>query len=545
MTETPGPPLAGGPSAQESETATIYGRAGVVMMFTALSRVLGMVRDLAIAHRFGAVGATDAWVQAFRVPNALRRLTAEGSMTIAFIPIYVEVREKEGRVAAQRFAQRVLMAVLLATGVLTVLGVVFSEALTLVTSPGFSGQPEKFALTALLIRWTFPYLMMVSLVAWSMGVLNSEGRYAAPAAAPIFLNLGIVAGVLWMTDWFPQPILAVAAGVLIGGACQMALQVPSLLGTGLRPLPRLDWGDPHLRRLLRLLGPSLLSVAVYELNIIVLGIIASFLPSGQIFHYNNATRLTELVMGLFAFAFATAGLPSLSEHIARQDWRAVAQTARLTFSAAFFTALPAMVGLIVAGPAVVSMLYLHGAYTAADVLATTGTLRVLALGMPAVAAVRVMVPIYYALQDSRTPAILSLLGVAVTAALGWELSRRWDVLGLAAGLTVGTWVYCLALVWGLRGKSAALQGWFPFSPVAKQLLSCAAVAAYAYVAVGFGDWRLGPGSPENWAVLAATVGGAVLVYGGSAWLLGEPEVRNWLALARRVARYRKRDPGGR
>ena len=189
------------------------------------------------------------------------------------------------------------------------------------------------------------------------------------------------------------------------------------------------------------------------------------------------------------------------------------------------------------------MLYLHGAYTVADVLATTDTLRVLALGMPAVAAVRVMVPIYYALRDSRTPAILSLLGLAVTAALGWELSRRWEVLGLAAGLTAGTWVYCLALVWRLRGKSAALQGWFPLSAVAKQLLSCAGVAAYAYWAMGFGDWGLGPASPENWAVLATTVGGAVIVYGGSAWLLGEPEVRNWLALAKRVARFRKRDPG--
>jgi putative peptidoglycan lipid II flippase len=516
------------------ETAAIYRRAGIVTFFTALSRVLGMARDLVIAHRFGASGATDAWVQAFRIPNALRRLTAEGSMTIAFVPVYVDVREREGAAAAGRFAQRVLGVVIAVTGLLTLLGMGFSDPLTLMFSPGFTSDPDKFALTSELIRWSFPYLLLVSLVAWAMGVLNSEHRYAAPAAAPIFLNLGIIAAVLAMTGAFEQPILAVSAGVLIGGVAQVILQVPSLSRAGAPLTPRFDWRDPHVARLMRLLGPSLLSVAVYELNIIVLGVIASYLPSGQIFHYNNATRLTELAMGLFTFAFATAGLPSLSEHVARTDWRSVSATVRLTFSAVLFTTLPSMAGLASAAPAIVSMLYLHGAYGQADVESTAAVLQLMALGMPAVAAVRIMIPIYYALNDSRTPALLSLLGLGVTGLLGWELSRIWEVRGLALGLTAGSWAYCLAMALRLRGRESALAGWFPRASLARQCLSASAVALFAAWVTSAGDWARGPHSVWNWIVFVAAVAGAVAVYAGANFALGEPEVRNWIVLLRRV-----------
>ena len=280
----------------------------------ALHRLLEGRTGMVIAHRLGAGGATDAWVQAFRIPNALRRLTAEGSMTIAFVPTYVRVREQQGPEAAREFAQRVLGIVLAATVVLSAGGMAFSDQLTPVFSPGFIDQQEKFFLTSSLIAWTFPYLVFISLVAWAMGVLNSEGRFAAPAAAPVFLNLGIIVAVLGFSGFFPQPVLAIAGGVLVGGILQMVLQVPSLVAVRLRLLPRWGWTDENVRGLMRLLIPSLFGVAVYEINIIVLGIIASFLPTGQIFHYHNALRMTELVLGLFAFSFTMAGLPRLSEH---------------------------------------------------------------------------------------------------------------------------------------------------------------------------------------------------------------------------------------
>jgi putative peptidoglycan lipid II flippase len=518
------------------EAAQLYGFAGVVTFYTLLSRVLGMARDLVIAHRFGATGATDAWVQAFRIPNALRRLTAEGSVTIAFVPTYVRVRTEQGPAAARDFARRVLGLVLAATLVLCALGMAFSEALTAVFSPGFRADPVKFDLAARLLQGMFPYLLLVSLVAWAMGVLNSAGRFAAPAAAPIFLNLGIIVAVLGFAQRLAEPILAVAWGIVAGGMVQVLLQLPSLRAVGVRPWPLGGWRDPALRRLFALLLPALFGVAVYQLNIIVLGIIASYLPTGQIFNYNNATRLTELVMGLFAFAFTTAGLPTLSEHVAREDWPRLRETLRLTFSATQYTILPAMVGLAVAGEAIVSMLYLHGAYTYADVRETAATLALMALGMPAVAAVRVLVPTFYAFGDARSPVLAAALALAVTALLGWQLSLAYEVEGLAAGLTLGTWFQCALLARWLRPRTRAIGPWFPRETLLRQGLPAAALGLFAWSVQGLGDWAAGPFDAGNWGLFAAIVLGGALLYFALSLALGEAQARHWLALIRRLAR---------
>jgi putative peptidoglycan lipid II flippase len=529
------PPIPAG-----EEAATLYGFAGTVTFFTLLSRVLGLARDLVISHRFGATGATDAWVQAFRIPNALRRLTAEGSMTIAFVPIYVRVRTEQGGAAARIFARRVLGWVLLVTVVLAGLGMVFNVPLTGIFSPGFHEDPPKFALAARLLVWTFPYLVLVSLVAWAMGVLNSEGRFAAPAAAPILLNLGIIVAVLGFSGRFAPPILAIAAGVVAGGLAQVALQVPSLLGAGATPLPLPGWRDPALRRLLALLLPSLLGVAVYQLNIIVLGVIASYLPTGQIFHFNNATRLTELVMGLFTFAFTTAGLPTLSEHQAREDWPRMRDTLRLTVSATFYTIFPAMVGLAVADRAIVAMLYLHGAFTQGDVLSTAATLRWMALGMPAVALVRLLVPVFYASGDARTPVAVAALSLGVTGGLGWWLSQRYAVVGLAGGLTLGTWFQGGLLALLLRPKVRRLEPWFPWRPLGVQLAAALAMGLGAHVLQGWGDWSRGAFSPANWGLFVALVAGGAGFYFAATLALREPQARHWLALFARLARSRAR-----
>lgn len=516
------------------EAATLYGRAGTVTFFTLLSRVLGMTRDLVIAHRFGASGQTDAWVQAFRIPNALRRLTAEGSMTIAFVPSFVKVRSEHGGEAARLFAQRVLGMVLAVTLLLTGLGMLFSETLTGVFSPGFIGDAERFGLTRSLLFWTFPYLVLVSLVAWAMGVLNSEGRFAAPAAAPIFLNIGIVAAVLGFSGMFASPIMAIAGGVLAGGVAQVFLQMPSLAMAGALRAPRMGWGDPAMRHFLGLLLPSLAGVAVYEVNIIALGMIASYLPEGQIFHYNNATRLAELVMGLFAFAFTTAGLPTLSEQFTRRRWEAMANTIRLTFSATLYVILPAAVGLALAGEGIVSMLYLHGAFFYADVRSTAAALTLLALGAPAVAMVRVMLPVYYAMGDARTPVPVALLTVGVTAALGWWLSQRFQVSGLTAGLSLGTWFQCALLALLLRPKLRRLGPCFPWGATARQAGTALAMGLWVYFFHRLGQWELGPASLFNWLILCCIVAGGAGLYFLLTLSLKEPQAANWLALARRL-----------
>ena len=258
-------------------------------------------------------------------------------------------------------------------------------------------------------------------------------------------------------------------------------------------------------------------------------------------NYNNANRLTELVLGLFAFAFTTAGLPALSQHMARGDWARVNEVARLTFSAVLFTILPAMAGLIGAAPAIVSMLYLHGEFGFADVLITADTLRLLALGMPAIAAVRVMVPVFYALKDARTPALVSLATLFVTAGLGWWFSRYWEVRGLALGLTAGSWFNCLLLGFTLRARAHRLSGWFPLRAASLQAAAAAAMGVLAYWATGQGEWQVGGQSAWNWTLFAATLLGGGGFYLAVTLILGEPESRRWLHLLNRgLARLRGR-----
>ncbi|MDH4120671.1 MAG: murein biosynthesis integral membrane protein MurJ [Deltaproteobacteria bacterium] len=526
-------------SESTTESHTLYGHAGVVTFYTLLSRILGLARDLVISHRFGASGASDAWVQAFRVPNALRRLTAEGSMSVAFVPVYVNLRETEGRQAALDFARRALGMVLFVTLLLTGLGMVFSDGLTWLVSPGFAQDPERFDLTSRLIWWNFPYLALVSLVAWAMGVLNSEKRFAAPAAAPIFLNLGIIAAVVWFSWAFTPPIVAVGAGVLAGGVAQVLLQIPSLRAAGVPLTPLGGWNHPHMKKLYALLVPSLFGVAVYQINIILLGMIASYLPTGQIFYYNNATRLTEFVLGLFAFAFTTAGLPALSAHQSRQDWEKVSGTLRLTFSAVLFVVLPATLGLMAAGEPVVSMLYLHGQYTLDDTRRTATTMAAMALGMPAVALVRAMVPAFYTLGNPRTPVVLSALSVGVTGALGWQLSQTWQVEGLALGLSLGTWFQCLALGLSLKYQARHLSGWFPWRAVLLQSGAAVAASALAWQLASLGRWDQGGLLLTNWLLLVLVIGSAAGVYLTITLLSGEPEAANWMKLLGRVGRKLK------
>jgi putative peptidoglycan lipid II flippase len=526
---TPVPPRRG-------EGEVLYRYAAIITLFTLLSRILGMVRDLAISNRFGAGGATDAWVQAFRIPNALRRLTAEGSMTIAFVPIYVELREREGREAARAFAGQVLGLVLAATGTLCLTGIVFSNALTWLFSPGFAADPVKFDLTARFIRWTFPHLVLVSIVAWAMGILNAEGRFAAPAAAPVLFNLGIIAMIFLAAHLLPEPPLAIALGAVMGGVAQVLLQVPNLVEKGAPLWPSFRWRTPAMAHFFALMGPALFGVAVYQINIIVLGILASYLPTGQVFHYNNATRLSEFVMGLFTFAFTTAGLPTLSGHHARRDWRAMGETVRFTSAAVLFTTLPATVGLAVTAQPIVAMLFRHGAFTAEDVASTARALRWMALGMPAVALVRVIVPVFYATQDSRTPVLAAAVSVVVTGTLGWWLSGLFQVAGLALGLSLGAWFQALALGLALRDREPELGRWFPWSAVMRQAAACFAMGLAVWMITGLGAWEQGPLLITNWLVFIPLLAGAVALYAAMTLLMRDEQALHWLRLLSRAGR---------
>ena len=520
------------------EKRQIYQHAGTITFYTLISRILGALRDLVIAYVFGAGLVTDAFIQAFTIPNLLRRLTAEGSMTLAFIPIYTEVREKEGVSQARQFAQKTLGLVLWTTFFLTALGMIFSPQLVYLIATGFRSDPAKFQLTVDLTRLMFPYLILVSVVAWAMGVLNAEKHFAAPAAAPVLLNLSIIGAALFLSPYLEQPVVALGWGVLLGGIMQISLQTPVLRrrfdGSFPRSIrPRWPWHDPRIHRLLRLLAPALFGVAVYQVNIIILRNIASFLPSGQVTYYYNASRLTELVAGLFAFAFTTASFPDMSQHAARAHWDKTTETLRFAFAATMFFVVPSTVGLIIAAQPIITMMYLRGAYSLTDAQQTIPTLQAFALGLPAVTAIRLLVSVCYAFKDTKTPVLAAALSLLVTAGLGWWWSRSLEVVGLALGLSAGTWFQCLLLIL-LLGRRAELRWrWLSWNNLWKYLLASAVMGGFAWQISHWGQWQEGSFSLRNWGIFCGLLVGASILYFAILLMLRESQAMRWLNWAKR------------
>jgi len=490
----------------------IYRRVGIISFFTLLSRILGAVRDLVLIHVFGAGIAHDAYVVAQTIPNALRRLTAEGSMTLAFVPIYSELREKLGQQQARLFARRALGLVLSATVALSVVGIFASDYVVYAFASGYGDNSEKYHLTVILTRIMFPYLILVSVFAWAMGVLNAEGRFASPAAAPILLNVGLIIGALALTYFFDPPIVAVAVGMLIGGVLQVILQWPSLRAISQSIVPLGFFRDKGIRQLLRLLTPSLFGVAVYEVNIIVLRTIASTYPDGQMTYYYISSRLTELVIGLFAFAFAAASFPEMSKQSAKAQWQKMFETLRFAISGAMFVIVPAALGLFVVAEPIVKMLYLHGEFDVADADTTVNVLRAFAISIPAMTMTRLLLPAYYSLKDARTPVAIFFLTVLVTAAAGFSFGHYYQVVGLGIGLSCGMWCQALLLYILLKRKGQLRSRVLAYGELAKYTLVAAVAVSAAYTVSRLGQWNLGAAARVNWLAFTGLLSLAVLLY---------------------------------
>ena len=494
------------------ESGRILKHARTISLFTLLSRILGAARDLVISHLFGAGWVTDAFVQAFTIPNVLRRLTAEGSMTLAFLPIYTEIREKNDPHAAKKFATKTLGMVLGVTTILTGIGMIFSPELVFIFAAGFVSSPEKFELTVLLTRIMFPYLIFVSFVAWSMGILNAEGRFAAPAAAPIFLNVGIIGSAFVISPMVKDPIIGIGIGVLLGGIIQILIQVPSLIKVGQSIKPRNFFNDHNIQRLLRLLGPSLVGVAVYQINIIVLRNLASFMPSGQVTHYYNASRLSELTLGVFAFAITTAGFPELSKHTAEASWQKIRNTMRFTMATTLLVVIPASIGLAFAAVPIVSMLYFHGEYAWRDVQNTALTLQAFALSIPAVALVRLQTSVFFSLKESSTPVKISLVSIFVTGFLGWWWGQSMEIIGLALGLVAGTWFQFLLLFLFLSRYPGLRKNFLPLRSTLLYLIASGVMSIFTWLFGKQGLWEQGPFLLQNWIVFVVLVLSSALIY---------------------------------
>jgi putative peptidoglycan lipid II flippase len=350
---------------------------GVVSSATFLSRILGLVREQVFAYLFGAGFATDAFIAAFRIPNLLRDLFAEGALSSAFIPVFTDHVTNQGSEKAWELANLVLNLLLITLCAIVILGIVFSPYIVQLIAPGFGDEPGKQELTTHLSRIMFPFLLLVALAALVMGILNTFRRFGVPALAPTMFNLGMIAGGIFLSPYFDPPIVGMALGVLLGGFGQLAIQLPVLRKMGFKYRFRINLRHPGVKRILFLMTPATLGLASTQVNIFVNTLIASLLPQGSVSYLNYSFRLMQFPIGVFGVAVATVTFPIISAYAAKKEMGEVVSTFSSSLKLVFFLAIPSAVFLAVASKPVISVLFQHGRFTYLDTLATSQALRLL------------------------------------------------------------------------------------------------------------------------------------------------------------------------
>jgi putative peptidoglycan lipid II flippase len=459
---------------------------------TLLSRMLGFLRDLVIARVFGADAATDAFLVAFKIPNFMRRLFAEGAFSLAFVPVLGEYRGRGDGAALKGLIDRVGGTLAVALVPVTALGMLAAPALVALFAPGFTQEPGMWALASEMLRITFPYLPLIVLTAFAGAILHSIQRFAVPAFTPVLLNLCMIAAALELAPRLERPITALAWGVLAAGVAQLAFQVPFLGRHGLLPRPRFAPRDPGVRRVGRLMGPALLGVSVIQISLLLDTLLASFLSAGSISWLYYSNRLMELPQGLLGVALGTALLPRLTSLQEAQDGEGFSATLDQALRGALLLGLPAALGLGLLAEPIMATLFHSASFGPVDVVRSAASLRAYALGLPAYLAVKVLAPGYYARQDTRTPVRVALASLGANLSLSLALMLPLAHVGLALSASLAAGLNGLLL-----GRGLLLRGVLQVQPGWPTLLARVTLAT---VVMGLVLWV---GSPAEGAWLAA------------------------------------------
>ena len=522
--------IRGEPAAQSKAAAGkrggLLGSSFVVSMGTMLSRVLGLVRDVVLANLLGAAPDADAFFVAFKIPNFLRRLFAEGAFAQAFVPVLTETRERGSHDAVKALVNRVAGVLGGSLFVLTALAMVMAPWVALIFAPGFSRDVAKLALTADLIVWTFPYLFFISLTGFCGAILNTYGRFAVPAYTPVLLNLSLIAAAVFWAPTMPEPALGLAMGVMLAGVLQLLFQLPSLHALKLTPKPVWDTQDAGVRKILMLMVPALFGVSVSQINLLFDTVLASLLPNGSVAWLYYSDRLTELPLGVFAIAIATVILPALSALNTRAAADEFSQTLTWAVRNVLLIAVPATVALWLLAEPILTALFQYGAFTTNDVTMAAASLRAYTLGLGAFMLIKVLAPGYYARQDMKTPVKIGIVAMVSNMVLNvlfvFPLMWYFDMghVGLALATSASAWINAALLYRGLRRGGIPLTGVFDIRYMVRLLVAVTVMAGVIYVSVpDLRDWFAADMSWRVTRLLMIVTAGAVS-FAGVLALLG-------------------------
>lgn len=505
---------------------------GSISLATLISRILGLARDQAQSFFFGAGLVTDAFVVAFRVPNLLRDLFAEGAMSAAFVPTFTRERIERGPESAWRLANRVFAALAVVLCVITVVLLVFAPQIVGIYAAGF--DPRKLALTVSMTRVLAPFLLFAALAAVAMGILNACGRFFVPALAPAWFNVAAILGMLLLIPVFRrigvEPVLSLAIGAMAGGVLQFVVQIPALHGEGYAFRPELVWNDPGLRRIVTLMIPATFGLAATQINILVDTLLASSLGDGPVTWLALAFRLMQLPIGLFGVAIATANLTRVSRDVSLGDAEGLRKNLAASIRAAAVLTLPATAGLVALREPVVRLLFEHGRFSAHSTDRTAAAVLCYALGLFAYSVVKIQVPTFYALGDTRTPVLASTGSVLLKIGANFAMLATLPLAGvdpflaLALSTSLSAWANFLFLGRALNARAGSLRGFGVGRALRNMtLLSAAMGVACALLHSGLERFLPGGGFAGELARLLVTVGVGIWITIAGVGFAGIPE----------------------
>jgi len=495
---------------------------------TLISRVLGLARDMVLARFFGADAHMDAFFVAFKIPNFLRRLFAEGAFSQAFVPIVSEYKEQQSRASVQELVNRVAGTLLGVLSLITVVGVLASPVLVALFAPGFLYRdPVQFDLTALMLRMTFPYILFISLVAFIAGILNTWGRFAAASFVPVWLNVVLIGAAVLVAPKLAQPELALAGGVFIAGLVQLLFLLPSLKRVGLLPRPQWQPGDAGVRRIMKLMLPGIIGSSVAQINLLFDTLIASFLVAGSVSWLYYSDRLVEFPLGVFAIALSTVILPSLSRSHANASDEEFSQTLDWGLRWVLLIGIPSTVGLFFMARPMIATLFYYGDFTGGDVDMAGLSLMAYAAGLPGFMLVRVLAPAFYSRKDTRTPVRIAVIALVTNMTLNLVFVVPMVMLempgphaGLALATSIAAWVNASLLFTRLyRGQVYRPQAGWRRLFLQMGLAGCALGGLLLFGMQSVQEWL-------NWTVWYRVAGLFGWVVAGAAiyfltlWLLG-------------------------